>query len=60
MKQTLLTKIFKEYPPDVRELLQKVLLIEQQYITSSLTPNSLAYKEVQAKIDDIIEGMCKK
>lgn len=60
MRQTLLTKIFKDYPPDVRKLLQQVLLIEQQYITSPLTPNSITYKELQGKIDDVIESMSKK
>lgn len=60
MSQHHLTKIFKSYPPDVRKLLQEVLHLEQQYITSSLTPNSLAHKEVKEKIDAIIEELAQK
>lgn len=60
MTQTPLTKIFKNYPADVQKLLQQVLHLEQQYITSSLTPNSLAHKEVKDKIDAIIEELAKK
>lgn len=60
MQQTPLTKLFQTYPPDVRKLLQQVLHLEQQYITSSLHANSLAYKELKEKIDAVIEEICRK
>lgn len=60
MKQTLLTKIFKEYPPDVQKLLRRVLQLEQQYITSPVAPNSLAHKELKEKIDAVIEDVAKQ
>lgn len=55
-----LSEIFAEYPADIQALLADVLRLEQQYITESLHPNSLAFKELRDKIDDAIEKVLSK
>lgn len=59
MQRHRLWELFQEYDPNVQQVLQEVLHLEQQYITARLQTNSGARKELLEKIDEAIEKACK-
>ena len=60
MKKTHLSAYFADYRPEIQKVLEEVLFLEQQYITTSLHGRSLALKELKEKIDKTIDKVCKQ
>jgi hypothetical protein len=60
MPKERMKELFKEYDPDVQELVAGVLASEQEYISFELNTNSRALREIKDNIRETIEQVVSK
>ena len=60
MPKERMRELFKEYDPDVQELVASVLSSEQEYISFELITNSRALREIKDNIRETVERVISK